>query len=76
MYIVALQECCNKTGLLLVSKCKNENNAMLGCMGRWLNDEQFKAECTNEYLKERTEYRLTGISKKHKLIRTDEKEKL
>ncbi|XP_050682355.1 COX assembly mitochondrial protein homolog [Leptidea sinapis] len=55
--------CVKDSSLLMVIKCRKENNAMKSCMARWYGDEDFKKICTNEYLDERSRYRSTGIKK-------------
>lgn len=47
-------------------RCKSQTNQLKECMARWFYDEQFIQECTQIYLDQRTEYRLTGISKKQR----------
>ncbi|XP_023026183.2 COX assembly mitochondrial protein homolog isoform X1 [Leptinotarsa decemlineata] len=56
-------ECCKNTGLLMVVKCRKENSSLKECLVNWLSNDQFKEECTQEYLAERSEYRRTGISR-------------
>ncbi|CAK1555756.1 unnamed protein product [Leptosia nina] len=56
-------ECCKDSSLLMVFKCRNENSAMKTCLGKWYKNEEFKKICTEEYLKERSEYRSTGVKK-------------
>lgn len=50
-------------------KCQKENSALKECLALWYNDADFKAQCTQEYLDERSEYRKTGISKRTKYTR-------
>lgn len=38
---------------------------MRSCLQRWFQDENFIAECTNQYLDKRSEYRRTGIGAKY-----------
>ncbi|XP_045522079.1 COX assembly mitochondrial protein homolog [Pieris brassicae] len=56
-------ECCKNSSILMVYKCRNENNTMKTCLGNWYKNEEFKKICTEEYLKERSEYRRTGSKK-------------
>lgn len=50
----------------MVFKCKELNNALISCLELWYKNPQFKDECTQEYLEERSEYRRTGIPKSSK----------
>ncbi|XP_011330364.1 COX assembly mitochondrial protein homolog isoform X2 [Ooceraea biroi] len=59
-------QCCLDSGLLHVVKCRKENTKMQDCMKKWYYDQDFIKECTEMYLAERTEYRRTGIPKKHR----------
>ena len=45
-------------------KCQKETAALKECLSQWYNDSDFKEQCTQEYLDERSEYRRTGISKR------------
>ena len=47
----------------MVFKCRNENSIMKSCLADWYRNEEFKQLCTEQYLKERSEYRRTGIKK-------------
>ncbi|CAL8073502.1 unnamed protein product [Orchesella dallaii] len=62
--VQAFTECCKISSIAMVIYCRNENTTMKSCLTKWYNDEGFKQQCTDEYLKERSEYRRTGI--KHK----------
>jgi COX assembly protein 1 len=44
---------------------------MKTCMKKWYYDQDFIKECTELYLEERSEYRRTGISKKHRNNKVD-----
>ena len=57
-------ECSKKAGLLLTIQCKDVSKALVNCLQKCFYDEQLREECTREYLKERSEYRTTGVSKK------------
>uniref|UniRef100_A0A0A9X4S7 COX assembly mitochondrial protein n=1 Tax=Lygus hesperus TaxID=30085 RepID=A0A0A9X4S7_LYGHE len=52
--------CCKENGLTLVFSCQKENQKMKDCLAHWYNDEGFKKLCREEYLNERSNYRLTG----------------
>uniref|UniRef100_A0A1B0CEJ6 protein disulfide-isomerase n=1 Tax=Lutzomyia longipalpis TaxID=7200 RepID=A0A1B0CEJ6_LUTLO len=45
---------------------KKENDKLKNCLTKWYQDEVFKSECRQIYLDERTEFRRTGIMKKHR----------
>lgn len=60
-------KCVKAEGFLMVVKCRRENDTMQECMRKWYTDEGFISECTNIYLNERSEYRRTGIPKKHRV---------
>ncbi|XP_012527514.1 COX assembly mitochondrial protein homolog isoform X2 [Monomorium pharaonis] len=62
-------DCCLKSGILHVVKCRRENDKMQECMKKWFYNEDFIKECTEQYLDERSEFRRTGISKKQKNLR-------
>ncbi|XP_022691078.1 COX assembly mitochondrial protein homolog [Varroa jacobsoni] len=62
--VKAFGECAKREGLSVVFNCRRENDAMKSCMVRWYTDSQFKEECTQQYLADRTHYRETGIKKK------------
>ncbi|XP_015599334.1 COX assembly mitochondrial protein homolog [Cephus cinctus] len=57
-------ECCKESSVFMVFKCRKENTALKGCLERWYTDENFKEECKEQYLQERSEYRRTGIPQK------------
>ncbi|XP_049854305.1 COX assembly mitochondrial protein homolog isoform X2 [Schistocerca gregaria] len=59
-------KCCKESSLSMVIKCRKENDALRDCLTRWYQDEDFKRECQEEYLSERSEFRRTGISPKYK----------
>ncbi|KAK0083776.1 hypothetical protein PV325_008234 [Microctonus aethiopoides] len=58
-------ECAKDAGLLVVFSCRKENLVMRSCLQRWFHDENFIADCTNQYLDQRSEYRRTGIGAKY-----------
>jgi len=62
----AFSECCKSSSLAMVLTCKDQNETLKTCLTRWYKDDEFKKLCTEEYLKERSEYRRTGIKKKAK----------
>lgn len=59
-------KCCKNSNIFMVFSCRKENNKLQECLGRWYQDEEFKNICKEIYLEERSEYRNTGIPKKHR----------
>lgn len=59
-------ECCKDARFWMVWKCKSETATLTNCLENWYKDEEFKRQCTEEYLEERSEYRRTGIKQKQK----------
>ncbi|CAH0400894.1 unnamed protein product [Chilo suppressalis] len=66
--VAEFEKCCKESSLLMVVKCRKENSALKTCLGSWYNNEEFRQYCTEEYLKERSEYRKTGIKKTMKRV--------
>ena len=60
-------KCCKDSGILMVVKCWKENSALKECLTAYYNDLAFYEEYKLEYLKEREEFRKTGISAKKRL---------
>ncbi|TKC39813.1 COX assembly mitochondrial protein homolog isoform X1 [Monodon monoceros] len=60
-------KCCKDSGILGVVKCQKENSALKECLTAYYNDPDFREECKMEYLKEREEFRKTGIPTKKRL---------
>lgn len=60
-------KCCKDSGILMVVKCRKENTALKECLTAYYNDPAFYEECKMEYLKEREEFRKTGIPTKRRL---------
>lgn len=60
------ESCCKERGLMMWWYCRKENDALRKCQLKWYSDEEFKNECKEIYLKERSEYRRTGITKKQR----------
>lgn len=58
--------CCKNANIMMAFRCRDVNNALVSCLTKWYNDPAFREECTQEYLKERSEYRRTGIPKPSK----------
>lgn len=59
-------ECCKSKGILMTFKCKEETAQLKECLGKWFHDDDFREECTQVYLDQRSEFRRTGISKKQR----------
>ncbi|XP_014781208.1 COX assembly mitochondrial protein homolog isoform X2 [Octopus bimaculoides] len=59
-------ECAKQAGLLLTFQCRDKANLLHTCLSNMYKKEEFVERCTQEYLKDRTEYRRTG---KKKLIK-------
>ncbi|XP_040403580.1 COX assembly mitochondrial protein homolog isoform X2 [Cygnus olor] len=66
--VYAFTKCCKETGFLMVVKCRKENTALKDCLVGYYSDPSFYEECKTEYLKQREEYRATGIKKKKQKI--------
>lgn len=60
-------KCCKDSGFLMVVKCRKENSALKDCLTAYYNDPAFYEECKLEYLKEREEFRRTGVPTKKRL---------
>ncbi|XP_057385703.1 COX assembly mitochondrial protein homolog [Balaenoptera acutorostrata] len=60
-------KCCKDSAILMVVKCRKENSALKECLTAYHNDPAFYEECKMEYLKEREEFRKTGIPTKKRL---------
>ncbi|KAK1332491.1 hypothetical protein QTO34_007170 [Cnephaeus nilssonii] len=60
-------KCCKESGILMVVKCRKENSALKECLTAYYTDPAFYEECKMEYLKEREEFRKTGIPTKKRL---------
>uniref|UniRef100_A0A8C2RXL9 COX assembly mitochondrial protein n=1 Tax=Capra hircus TaxID=9925 RepID=A0A8C2RXL9_CAPHI len=60
-------KCCKDSGVLMVVKCRKENSALKDCLTSYYKDPAFYEECKMEYLKEREEFRRTGIPTKKRL---------
>ncbi|XP_018419065.1 PREDICTED: COX assembly mitochondrial protein homolog isoform X2 [Nanorana parkeri] len=63
-HVEAFTKCCHESGFLMVVKCRDENAALKECLTKHYRDPVFYEECKQEYLKEREEFRKTGIRTK------------
>lgn len=61
--VKAFETCCKANSFSMVIKCRKENASLSECMQSWYKDPEFKRQCTEEYLDQRSQYRLTGIKK-------------
>lgn len=52
---------------MMIFKCRNENNKLKRCLEQWFSDKDFKEECKQLYLQERSEFRRTNIPKQSKI---------
>lgn len=59
-------KCCKENNVFMVFSCRKENSTLQDCLKRWYKDDEFKNICKEIYLQERSEYRKTGIPKKHR----------
>lgn len=64
--VTEFEKCCKAASFAMVFKCQDVNKALKACLTDWYRNEEFKQECTTEYLNERSEYRRTGITQKQK----------
>ncbi|XP_060681369.1 COX assembly mitochondrial protein homolog [Hemiscyllium ocellatum] len=62
--VEAFTKCCKEKGFLMVIKCREENAALKECLTYHYKDSALYEECKQEYLKEREEFRQTGIPSK------------
>jgi len=58
--------CAKEQGLMMPFRCRQESEQMRICLADTYADQEFVKRCTDEYLQERSEYRRTGITKKHR----------
>lgn len=61
--VAEFEKCCKASSVLMVATCRKENAALKDCLSNWYYNDDFKKECTEAYLKERSEYRRTGVKK-------------
>lgn len=65
--VKAFESCCKNQGIIMVATCRKENAALKACLTSWYKNEAFKEECKQVYLRERSEYRRTGVPKKQRI---------
>lgn len=61
------ESCCKANSIAMVITCRNENSTLRSCLEKWYKNDAFKEECKQIYLQERSDYRRTGIPKKHRV---------
>ncbi|XP_076456402.1 COX assembly mitochondrial protein homolog [Babylonia areolata] len=59
-------ECAKEQGLLLPFMCRKVAKNLERCLSSWYQNPEFVAQCTQEYLEERSDYRRTGVKQKMK----------
>jgi COX assembly mitochondrial protein 1 len=64
--VTAFESCCKDYSVFMVVKCREQNDKMKNCLAKWYQNEEFKHKCTEIYLNERSEFRRTGMQKKHR----------
>jgi COX assembly mitochondrial protein 1 len=64
----AFSDCCSNASLAMVFSCRKENSTLRSCLERWYVDEEFKKQCKDQFLRERKEFRLTGLEKKYRML--------
>ncbi|GIX73615.1 COX assembly mitochondrial protein [Caerostris darwini] len=62
--VKAFSDCCSANGIMMTFRCKPQCNTLTKCLEKWCYDEELKNQAKEEYLKERSEYRRTGVRKK------------
>lgn len=62
----AFESCCKDNSFLMVVTCRNQNEQLRNCLSKWYKDDAFQKECTEIYLKDRSEFRSSGLQKKHR----------
>lgn len=60
------EKCCKESSLSMVITCRKQNALLKDCLSNWYQNDDFRCICTEEYLKERGEFRRTGIKKPFK----------
>ncbi|XP_072021858.1 COX assembly mitochondrial protein homolog [Amphiura filiformis] len=54
-------ECCRNHKVLLFWKCRPQNKAFNECLIKQYEDPKLRESCTDQYLKDRSQFRHTGI---------------
>ncbi|OAF67289.1 COX assembly mitochondrial protein [Intoshia linei] len=71
-YIKALDKCVYEKNGILAFFCRKEKADFVKCINECYNNKSIIDECTNKYLKERSQYREDGIPRKRKYVLTNE----
>lgn len=64
--VAEFTKCGKEAGLSIVFRCRKENEVLKECLIKWFHNEEFRQQCTKEYLEERSEFRRTGIPTKER----------
>ncbi|XP_054268740.1 COX assembly mitochondrial protein homolog [Macrosteles quadrilineatus] len=64
--VAAFTKCGKESGLMMWLNCRQENKNLKSCLANWWNNEDFREECKQKYLRDRTEYRRTGLTMKQR----------
>lgn len=64
--VADFETCCKANNLMMVFNCRQQNEALKECQAVWYKNEQFVSECTEIYLKSRSDYRRTGLNVKQR----------
>lgn len=67
--VAKFETCCKSSGIKMVFSCRKETADLKECLTRWYNNEDFRKECKEIYLQERSNYRSTGIPKRETMQR-------
>ncbi|XP_062842169.1 COX assembly mitochondrial protein homolog [Trichomycterus rosablanca] len=65
-HVQEFTQCCKDSGLLMVVKCREQNDALKQCLTRHYTDPVFYEECKQQYIREKQEYERTGVPTKHR----------
>lgn len=57
----SFEDCCKASSILMVVKCRKQNEVLKSCLEKWYKNETFREECKKIYLAERADFRRTGI---------------
>lgn len=64
--VAAFESCCKQNSVLMVFNCRKQNDVLKACQANWYKNKEFIGECTEIYLKQRAEYRRTGLTVKQR----------
>ncbi|XP_034934370.1 COX assembly mitochondrial protein homolog [Chelonus insularis] len=63
--VEAFNKCGKEAKLAVTFKCTEERDKLVKCLDYWFHDAQLNEECKQEYLRERSEFRRTGVGVKN-----------